>query len=223
MSELKTTESNPMNLIEKAVSNGGSIDQLEKLMDLQERWEKKEAEKDFHDALNKFQSEKPSIIKSKKGHNSKYAPLPKIQKAIDPVLTKFGLSYRFEQSGENGKIKITCILSHSNGHSKSTHLEAGSDTSGSKNAIQAIGSTISYLKRYTLENALGLSADEDDDGQTAPDISNLKHYTAFMRLTFLMISKKESLKPEHLTRVEDILMNEEKESYSKAIKTLKEL
>src|SRR5690606_5500273 len=40
------------------------------------------------------------------------------------------------------------------------------DSSGSKNAIQAIGSTLTYLQRYTLIQALGLAASDDDDGQT---------------------------------------------------------
>jgi len=39
------------------------------------------------------------------------------------------------------------------------------DTSGSKNSIQAVGSTVSYLQRYTLYSILGLaSKDADTDG-----------------------------------------------------------
>ncbi len=44
-------------------------------------------------------------------------------------------------------------------------MSASPDTSGSKNSIQAIGSTVSYLQRYTLFAILGLaSTDQDNDG-----------------------------------------------------------
>jgi hypothetical protein len=52
------------------------------------------------------------------------------------------------------------------GHSESTSLTAAPDTSGSKNSIQAVGSTITYLERYTLLALTGLAAQgQDDDGQ----------------------------------------------------------
>lgn len=166
--EVQNGQPTPDLLIMKAVESG-NIDAIERLMDLKERYDRKQAEKAYRQAMSDFQANKPEIIKTKKGHNSNYAPLPKIQKAIDPVLSKFGLSYRWGQEQENGKIKITCIVSHIDGHSEKTWLMADSDTSGSKNAIQGIGSTVSYLKRYTLEGALGLSSDDDDDGKAAPD------------------------------------------------------
>ena len=50
------------------------------------------------------------------------------------------------------------------GHSESTTLEAAADQSGGKNAIQAIGSTVTYLERYTLLALTGLATHEDDDG-----------------------------------------------------------
>jgi hypothetical protein len=50
------------------------------------------------------------------------------------------------------------------GHSEENTLMAGKDDSGNKNGIQAIGSTVTYLQRYTLKAALGLAAGADDDG-----------------------------------------------------------
>ena len=38
-----------------------------------------------------------------------------------------------------------------------------------KNAIQAIGSTLTYLQRYSLVQMLGLAAGNDDDGKAAGD------------------------------------------------------
>ena len=68
------------------------------------------------------------------------------------------------------KITVTCILSHIEGHSESTTLSSIADGSGNKNSIQGIGSTVTYLERYTLTGVLGLtSADSDMDGRISMD------------------------------------------------------
>jgi hypothetical protein len=59
---------------------------------------------------------------------------------------------------------VTCILTHEKGHSEETSLQGPPDTSGSKNSIQAVGSSVTYLCRYTLLAACGLAASEDTDG-----------------------------------------------------------
>src|SRR5258708_10458648 len=66
---------------------------------------------------------------------------------------------------EGGTIRVPCTLTHAQGHSESVSMSAQPDTSGSKNSIQAIGSTTSYLQRYTLFAATGLAPkDADTDG-----------------------------------------------------------
>ena len=56
------------------------------------------------------------------------------------------------------------------GHSEETTLKAPPDTSGSKNSIQAIGSTVTYLERYTLLAATGMAAaGMDNDGRFADE------------------------------------------------------
>ena len=177
-------ETTPNDLIGQAVAAGASVEQLEKLMSLQERWEMNQSRKAFYKAMNEFQGNKPEMIKGKKvdfGQGKtkyNYNPLPKIQKAIDPVLSQYGLSYKWKQESAEGKIKITCVVSHVDGYSEETWLEGGHDTSGSKNSLQAIGSTVTYLKRYTLENALGLSSDEDDDAAAISTNRTLEELTA---------------------------------------------
>jgi len=164
----------PPMLLSQAIEKGMNIDQLEKFISLQIEWEKREAEKAFRRAFASFQSEKPDLvktdvakIKSEKGEFSyNYNAISNIQRAVDPILSKNLLSYRWEQEQKEGKIKVTCIVSHADGHDEKTSIEAESDQSGAKNKIQAIGSTITYLKRYTLEGALGLASGKDDDGKS---------------------------------------------------------
>ena len=171
-----------MRLIEIAVNNGADIIQLEKLMDLQERYEANQAKKDFNAAMSIFQSSLPVIEKTgivdyttNKGRTYyEYAKLEDIAHAIKPALKLAGLSYRFTQSQEQGFITVTCIVTHSSGHFETSQLTSQADFSGGKDALKAIASAISYLRRYTLTGSLGIVAGgEDDDGGAANLESNI--------------------------------------------------
>jgi hypothetical protein len=72
---------------------------------------------------------------------------------------------------------VTCIISHRDGYFEETTLSAGRDESGSKNSIQAVGSTLTYLQRMTLKAALGLAAAEDDDGRSSEQDAEPEAYT----------------------------------------------
>lgn len=156
----------PMDMLERAVAQGANIDVLTKLMDLQERWERNSARKAFDAAIAAAKAAIPVIHKNRAGHNTRYADFAAIARVVDPILSQHGLSYRFRTS-QNGTINVTCILSHTAGHSEENTLSANADTSGAKNAIQSIGSTLTYLQRYSLVQALGLAASDeaDDDGK----------------------------------------------------------
>lgn len=157
----------PMDMLEKAVSSGAGIEVISKLMDLQDRWSASQARKEFDEAIAAAKAEIPPIVKNAKGHNDKrYADFAAIATVVDPIISKFGLSYRFRTT-QTDRIAVTCVLSHKAGHSEETTLAGPADTSGNKNAIQAIGSTLTYLQRYSLVQALGLAATADDDGKSA--------------------------------------------------------
>jgi uncharacterized protein YecE (DUF72 family) len=164
----------PLTLLQQAIAQGMDIAQLEKLMEMQERWEKRQAEKAFQDAFAEFQSIVPVIrknkvnkINSQKGaYSYKSAELGEIAKTIKGALKVTGLSYRWEFEDKGNKLKVTCLVSHRDGFTKTSDMEADKDDSGGKNKIQMSGSTATYLQRYTLIGALGLTtADEDNDGR----------------------------------------------------------
>lgn len=167
---LTIQDETPNALIKLAIDKNVDIDKLEKLMQMQERWQANEARKQFLESMSRFQNECPVLTKSKKVvfGNTKYnyAPLGEIFATIKDKLRACGLSYRWEMDDTNGSIHCTCIISHTAGHSEKTTMSANKDASGGKNEIQQRGSTITYLQRYTLIGALGIStADEDNDGQ----------------------------------------------------------
>ncbi|BBB99371.1 ERF family protein [Bradyrhizobium elkanii] len=159
----------PMEMLNRAVSSGASLEMVEKLMTLQERWEAGQARKAFDEAIAGAKAEIPPIQRNAKGHNDKrYADFAAIAKVVDPILSRHGLSYRF-RTAQGERISVTCVLSHKSGHSEETTLSGPADASGSKNAIQAIGSTLTYLQRYSLVQMLGLAASNDDDGKAGGD------------------------------------------------------
>ncbi len=172
----------PMELLQMAVSKGADIDKLEKLMDLQLRWQKEQAKQAYHAAMNAFKADPPEIIKNHTVSfgNTTYdhATLDNVCKAITGGLSKHNISHRWRIEQAEGFVRVTCVLTHSQGHSEETALSAGPDTSGSKNAIQAIGSAVTYLERYTLLAATGLAAKNgDNDGQgERPGLENLQEF-----------------------------------------------
>lgn len=157
----------PLEMLDRALSSNADPDTLAKLMALQERWQANQARMAFDEAISNAKAEIKPVIRNAKGHNDKrYADFAAIASAVDPIITKFGLSYRFKTQ-QSDRISVTCVLSHKEGHFEETTLAGPPDTSGSKNAIQAIGSTLTYLQRYSLTQALGLAATNDDDGKAA--------------------------------------------------------
>lgn len=173
----------PMDLIELAVSQQCDITKLEKLLEMQSSWEKNEAKKAFVTAMNAFKSDVPSIIKNKhvnyatKGGtvvDYDHATIDQVCDSLIPALSKYGLYHHWRVSQVDGKIRVTCILTHSLGHSEETTMEAPPDDSGGKNSIQAIAAANTYLQRYTFLAATGTAAKgTDTDAVTmTPELEN---------------------------------------------------
>jgi len=232
MNQQIATIPTPSDLISQAIDKGLDVEQLGKLMDLQEHYEANLARKAYADAMNRFQAKKPKLVKSSnvnyttpKGGTTNYnfIPLPQIQKAIDKEASKVGLSYSWKQELLENNIKITCVVTHIDGHSEETWLSAPADNSGGKNTIQGIGSAVSYLKRYTLTNAFGLSSEEDDDGigseLTKTEIQELQ----LIQIQDLYIATEKHLSLTEKKRAEEIIKKKETKSYRKMIIHLKRI
>lgn len=159
----------PMDLIQRAASQGASIEQMQQLFELKLRVEADEARKAFNMAMAKFKLDPPQInknVKKKAGSiDLHYASLDNVVDTICPALSAVGIRHRWETKQDQALISVSCILSHDLGHCEVTTLAAVADSSGSKNSIQAIASTVTYLERYTLLAATGMAAvGTDTDG-----------------------------------------------------------
>lgn len=165
----------PMGMMLAAVQQGATLEQVEKMMDLQERWQKAEAKKAYDAAFAAFKAEAVVIIKGKqvtdgplKGKS--YAELHDVVNAVTPALSKHGLSSSWKLTrDEKDWIEVTCFLRHIGGHEESVSMGGPPDAGGAKNAIQARASSKTYLERYTLKGILGLSEQADDTNGAGPD------------------------------------------------------
>lgn len=178
MENLPATQA-PSSLIALALDKGAdasTLEKLEKVLELQERWEANEARKAYHEAMAKFKANPPEIEKDKKVSyragagmtEYTHASLANVTRKINEGLSKHGLSASWNTRQDNGTVTVTCKVTHELGHSEATSLTASPDTSGSKNPIQAIGSTVAYLERYTILALTGLATqDMDDDARSA--------------------------------------------------------
>lgn len=170
----------PMALIQIAVNQNADVEKLQKLFDLQLRWEANEAKKAYVAAMNAFKANPPEILKNKhvayKEVAYDHATLDNVCKQVTQGLSEHGISHRWKvEQLQGGVIRVSCILTHNLGHSEETTIEGMADSTGSKNAIQAIGSAITYLERYSLLAATGLAAKNgDNDGQGAPQMETLQ-------------------------------------------------
>lgn len=171
-------------VISRAASDPNvDIDKMERLMQMHERLTERAARSAFAAALAEMQPELPVV--DRKGlitihkkdmpkvatnviQSTPYALWEDINEAIRPLLSKFGFALSFRIKKADDRVEVTGVLSHREGHSEETVLSLPMDTSGSKNNVQAIGSSVSYGKRYTAMALLNITTrGEDDDGKAA--------------------------------------------------------
>lgn len=156
----------------------GKVDQLDKLLDLQLRWDAEQARKAFVDAMAAFKALPIKIVKAKlvsfttrDGDTTSYrhATLASVVDAVVAGMGNHGLSHRWDVKQEAGQVSVTCTLTHRGGHSESVTMSAAPDTSGKKNSIQQVASAVTYLQRYTLMAMTGVAAEDmaEDDGHAA--------------------------------------------------------
>ena len=173
----KNDDLSSYDILMRAIELNVDLDAFEKLVNLVEKVQNDKAKRDFYEALSNFQGECPTVMKKSevnmgygKPHYN-YASLGDIITEIQKTLQKNGLSYHWKVNNDDSFIEVTCILAHKSGYELQTSISAAKEATPGKSNVQAIASTITYLKRYTLISLLGIgTADPDDDAvSTLPE------------------------------------------------------
>lgn len=118
----------------------------------------------IYSQLVEAQGEFPAVTKDRENpyFNSKYATFKAIVEKVRPVLTRHGLG--FMQTARDG-VLVTEVF---NGAGQTVSSAVPLVTSAT--TPQALGSALTYAKRYGLQCALGIAVEDDesdDDGNRA--------------------------------------------------------
>jgi hypothetical protein len=184
LAERPLTDPTPMVLLQQAIESGLNPDHLEKLMALQERWEKNQAEKAFAVAMAACQAEMPTVATDAVNTETKsrFARFETIQEVAKPIYNKHGFSLSFgdgEQSPFEGFKRIVCDCTHSAGKTRRYHIDLPIDGIGPKgnpiggmNRVQGCVSTNSYGERVLTCNIFNITiAGKDRDGRDTQKIT----------------------------------------------------
>lgn len=236
MEVAKTQEATPQALIQQGLESGASIEVMERMFNLQERWEKNQAKKAFDQAMSDFQSELPEIKKTKqvKDRNGKllysYAPIEQIVSQVKTGLSKVGLSYSIktemskDEKGLTIGVKSTVVVKHIAGHSEFYEMEV---PLGTKTDImsqsQVIAAASTFSKRYAFSNAFGImTADEDKEenlkpatqGEIEDAIAKLDHCMTLPHLkeVWSKLSKEQKANKDIIRHANEIKSNIENEN-----------
>lgn len=182
--ESEALPADPMvSMIERvAMDPNVPIERLERMMDLKDRHDanqrdaqEREAERAYNCAMSKAQAAMPTVAKSKtnKHTSSTYADLSDIEEQAMPIAYQHGFSVSFNPGGkdENGNLLVNWTVMHEDGHTKEGQAgfpldAAGSQGKTNKTGIQAMGSTMTYARRYLICNLFNIATDDDNDGNS---------------------------------------------------------
>jgi hypothetical protein len=165
---------NPEMLIMKGIESNIPVESLERLLAMRQTLKEEQAKEAFFNAMANFQADCPVIKKNKKvlQKNSSqvrysYASLDSIVSQISPFLKKYGLSYMFKSTCQDGAVIQSCEVHHILGHVETSSFSIPIDADGYMGDAQKSGSASSFAKRYALTDAFGiLTGDQDDDAQS---------------------------------------------------------
>lgn len=173
-----TVEQGPLLSAIVALAKDPAVDttKLQALLEMQERMEGRQAEREFNAALIAMKPRLPIIEKDsqityeaksgKAGASIAYASIENIDEQITPILQEFGFIVTYSTKVIGERLVTVCILRHRGGHKTETDgPPLPNDSSGGKNAIQGWGSASTYGRRYALIDALNIRIKgKDDDG-----------------------------------------------------------
>ena len=167
--------SNMLAIIATAASDPRvDVTKMTALLEMQEKLLAREAQGEFNTALARMNTDDLRVTKngmvSVPGKVSyKFAKWEDMDRIIRPLMQREGFTLSFDTApNPTGGIIVIGELLHEGGHSRSARIPLTLDTGPGRNALQAMGSTVSYGKRYVTEMLLNIvREDEDDDGQSA--------------------------------------------------------
>ena len=218
--------------VAQAIEQKVTVENLEKILAFMKGVKAEQAKEAFVQAMSVFQDSCPVIKKTKKVLNKdgrtvryQYAPLDSIVEQIKKPLKEAGVSYRWETKNANGEITAICTVTHILGHSESSEFAVPIDKEGFMTAPQKYASALTFAKRYSLCNALGISTgDEDTDATDVGKEKTAKSDKSKIIFLLKTLGKKAGTKEDVIDGVKDLAqLDLTKENFSEIVGRLEVL
>lgn len=207
---------NLMDVITRAASDPNiDVGKVEKLMEMYERIQAKNAEAAFNAAMTGAQSEmgRISADATNPQTRSNYASYGKLDSVLRPIYTKHGFALSFDE-GESipDHVLVLCNVSHNSGHSRIYRKLMPADGKGAKGGdvmtkTHASGAAMSYGMRYLLKGIFNVAiGEEDNDGNGAklPRITEKQAADIRALITEIGVDQAKFLKYMQASSVEEI-------------------
>ena len=135
--------------------------------------------------LAAFQQEIKVIQKSSTGYANQYkfADLPKIFEAINPLMQKHGLGFtQLINTHENQNYLVTMVFDVESGETLESSTLIPNVQLMKMNEYQCFGSGVSYFRRYCLSSILGLVTDVDNDASGSQILDSKRFKAAVIEI-----------------------------------------
>jgi len=167
-----------LTMIERAARDPSvDIDKMDRLLQMKERLDAKQAQVEFDNAMADAQEDMKAIRADlyNKQTQSHYASYAQLDKATRPIYARHGFSLSFDtgSGSSDASVRIICTLAHRSGHRETRQIDMPADGKGAKGGdvmtrTHATGAAASYGQRYLLKLIFNLAVgDVDDDGNGA--------------------------------------------------------
>ena len=186
-------------MIEAVIAKGVTSENvavMERLVELYERMQLKDAEKQFNAAFVALQADLPVIVASTIIPNrGKYERFEDVMRVVGPLLVKHGFTVSFSMDFKDTRILETCHLKHVGGHSQSNSFAVRSGRADTD--TQADCKAATTAKRNALLNCLNVVIRQDvmqDEGSDARNEGSVitKEQAAFLKQEVVATGSDES-------------------------------
>lgn len=206
----------PQSLIAMAIKGKAPLETIEKLMDLQDRWDAKQAKIAFDEDMARLQGELPVIEKRKSAKNDSgkvlymYAPLDDIISQVGQIISKHNFSYSFRTVNTSDKVSVTCITTHRLGHSTESIMETGLSTkTGIMSVPQQIAATLTFNKRYSFCNSFGIMTGDEDKEEAVSALEPKKEaFVNYINKLKVALNKQGAMTEQEAVEVFNIITGE---------------
>jgi len=167
---------NPLVLLEAAIKKGIKPEELGKLLDLQERWERNRAAEQYAGAITQFQAKMPAVLKVNPVKNKAgqimyhFADFADVMDIVQPIASECGIVITFDTEPQEKRLKVTCNIRVGT-HVEHAHAYVSVPNIPNANDTQQDGGAIAFGKRYAVCAGLGIRIKGEDNDARFDDQS----------------------------------------------------